>query len=1632
MSEQTDNNAVELERGTYEIIRERLSKHGDDLKGRLGQLNAERKKVFGSIETQLLATERITTENNCLSKDMVPIGKNQFIFGYNVHMGLKTQTQVSDVFSVYRYDSADHQFHVEDASFFNDERFLLDFANLYKFYRETQFAKFAILGPHLFMVFQVGKTAQDIKTFKWALNEGNLTYVDNRSDHEFEYPDQHEFVWTRATRDMHRQGKHPHISILDKVFVETVGGDLTIKIEDNTETGKGVYAEPVDEVDQTLDDAEIYFAEIGNLIVLKIKPYQEDAFRFIVYNNKVKEALRIDVLEDSCVFLPDDHGLIFAQGYYLQTGEFKLFDNQLKDMSFEKRIASPNGEDQLYVFFQKSTGLYLLLSYNLIEQEVKTPIICNGYSFFDDGELIFFKAEEEQKKHHAIQIWQTPYYSPNRTVETENKSYLYKLGNKEIVKAMAECGELIKLINKDDNYDNLYIDLVKHSADIVDSYHWLKKSEAFDLHEPIVKIREAASSAIEEYEKVIRLQKNTREKTTEVFAEADAILQKVKNASAKSIDEFVERLALLRSARGQVLTLKDLRYSQVDSIEAKESQLHQYAEQVSQQCVQFLLKPDALEFYTRKVDKISAKIEKLNKVVEADKIGEDITKVSGELELLIETVSNLKIEDATESTRIINNISGIYSQFNRINANLKRKRKELLSQEGEAEFNSKLKLVNQGITNYLDISNTPEKCDEYLNKLMVQLEELESSFIEFDDYIEKITEKREEIYNAFETKKVRLVEAANNKATSLHQSGERIIKSVKNRLLTLKAVEDINAYMASDLMVEKVRDLEKQLIGLGDTVKADDLGSKLKSSFEEAVRQLKDKQELYVNGENSIQLGKHVFNVNSQKLDLTMVYKDQKMFYHLTGTEFFEEIEDENFLATQDVWEQRLVSENDQVYRSEYLAHEVYKTLLGSNEGQTQERMNEVLQMTDKALTGLVQQHMNKRYDEGYSKGVHDKDSAQILKALVHHHVGAGLLRYPSKTRVLAHLFWEFCLPEEDVQALTQRINGLRSIVKVFPSNSTFNKTTKELNNRINAVDIHRLSDANQWEEAGPYLLTHLIDGSKPPYAFEARHLREQFVLHLKKNRSEKAFEDSLKPFADQPLNKFGMISKWVESYVENSKLADYAEYIEETALILLHRSKFTGAESTAPLSESLEGMLGEHPVLEKGKYSFHLYAFLEKLKGFETSVQHFRQYSSLKKQLVEDKKEELRLSQFKPRVLSSFVRNQLIDEVYLPLIGDNLAKQMGTAGDNKRTDLMGMLLLISPPGYGKTTLMEYMANRLGLVFMKINGPALGHSITSIDPSAANNSAARDELEKLNLAFEMGDNVMIYLDDIQHCHPEFLQKFISLCDAQRKIEGVYKGVNKTYDLRGKKVAVVMAGNPYTESGEKFQVPDMLVNRADVYNLGDIIGGKDQAFEVSYLENSITSNAVISKLNNQSRKDIFQFIRMAESDQAEGIEFEGNYNPDEIRDYVTIFKKMIDVREVILAVNKQYIASAGQANEYRTEPAFKLQGSYRDMNKIVEKLSTVMNDEELQTLLISHYRGESQTLTSDAEFNLLKFKSMFDLLSEEEEARKTEIQEAFKRNQKFAAVGGNEMSFIIQNMETISQSLKSLVQAIEEK
>ncbi|WP_430813872.1 DNA repair ATPase [Carboxylicivirga sp. RSCT41] len=1613
----TDKN-IQLEEGTYEIIKNRLRKSAGELGQRLEQLNTSRKDVFGSIESTLVATDRIGTENNCTPADMVALG-NTLLFGYNVTMGLKTKTSLDDVFSVYNFN--EHAFDQKNMNIINDSQFINDFDNLYEYYKETQFKKFATIGPHLFMVFQTGKSKDDIKAFKWLIKGDHLEYKGNRSTHEFVFPDQHEFKWEKVTREQYVYGEHPHVSIEDKVFVEAVGGDITFKIEDNTDSGYGIYAEEVEVKDQTLDDAEMHYAIIGNLIIIRILPYKENEFRYFVYNSKIQKVQRIDALEDSCVLLPDDQGLIFANGYYLQNGQFKLFDRDIKGLMFERKLASINGEDFLYTFYNQDIGAYVLLIYNLINQRVETPMICNGYSLFDNGELCYFKKPDEPTRHHVIQVWQTPFMTVEHQVAPTNNSRLYKIGNKDVVKAMAECNEVILLVNKDETYADIYGDLVKRCTDVIDSYYWLSEEDAFDIKTPLTEIKESAFSAIAEYEKVRNIRKNTKERIKEVSDKVNEIFSHISKQQIGDIDRYVELLAALRTVRGEVIGLKELRYADLPYIEELENNVEEKTVRLSQDCVTFLLRDEALNSYEEKVNNIRENVGKIAKVSEADDLSDEIIKLAGQLEMLIDIVSNLKIEDATQTTQIINNISGVYSQFNLIKTDLKKQRKSLRAVEAKAEFNSQLKLVEQGMLNYIDLCDSPGKTDEYLSKLMVQLEELEGKFSDFDEFMPTIAERREQVYNAFESKKLSLVEERNRKTTALQSSAERILKAIRSRVSKFKETSEVNGYFASDLMIEKVRDVITQLKELDDSVKADDLESKLKSLKEETIRQIKDRTELFENGANIIKFGNHKFSVNTQALELSMVNKDGSMFYHLTGTNFFEEVKDTEFIATKDIWNQLLPSENNTVYRAEYLAYEIFNASKNKAEGHLS--IADLAELDTKALVEHVQKIMSLRFSEGYSKGVHDIDTAIILKQLLDVYKNAGLLRYPADARAMAEYFWKVYCSEDVRSDLNNNLKGAGLIIKVFPDTHQFDYLLDTLVKMLEEFQAaEQLFNEQSIEDAAHFLFHQMLESDEFIISKAAISHMDGFVAYLRKNRATKTYEESLKPLLKDHPNAYRLITKWVKAYLDME--GKPAEYLNEISITLLLDSKLRKKLIDQPVSSELKGLKGSHQLISENKYQFHFNAFMAKLTGFSRLVvPKFEKYNILKKQLTDSFSEELRLNEFKPRVLSSFVRNKLIDKVYFPLIGNNLAKQIGAEGAGKRTDLMGMLLLISPPGYGKTTLMEYLASRLGIIFMKINGPSIGHTITSLDPSEAENAAAREELEKLNLSFEMGDNVMIYLDDIQHCNPEFLQKFISLCDAQRKVEGVYKGKSKTYDFRGKKVCVVMAGNPYTESGEKFKIPDMLANRADIYNIGDIIGGSDEEFKLSYIENSLTSNPVLNKLASKSQKDLYTLISIAQTGSKDGLEFEASHTPEEVNEYVTVLKKLLTARDVILKVNLEYISSAAQADEYRSEPPFKLQGSYRDMNKISEKILPIMNDQELETLLLSHYRNEAQTLTSGAEANILKFKEIYGVITAEETERWTELKETFVRNNKLKGMGSDKQAaHVLVQMEEIAKGV----------
>ncbi len=1630
MADNDQNNAqaesqdqVQLQGGTYEIIRNRLKGHSKELLQRLQKLNDARKDVFGAVESKLLSSKRISTRNNCVPRDVVPIG-DKFIFGYNVFVGLRTETTLEDVFAVYEWK--DGNFIPCTLDLITDERFEDDFQHLYKFYRLTRFVKFAVMKNHLFMVFRVGKSISDVKTFKWLIRENSIEYLDNRSDHQYVYPSQHDFEWRRVTQDMHRSGKNPHVSIDDRVFVETIGGDLTVKIEDNTETGEGIYSEPVDDPDQTLSDAEIYYAVVGNVILMKIRPYQERQFRHILYNEKLQKAMRLDAVKDSCVLLPEDHGLVFPKGYYLQTGAKKQFETQMEDMVFEKRVASPNGEDYLYVFYNRDSGVYILLSYNIIEQQVSPPVLCNGYSFFDDGTLIYFKAGEEAKKHHAIQIWQTPYYGPDFSIPVKSDSELYKIGNKDIVTCMAECHELMNLVSREEVYAGLYLEVAKKAEEIQDSYFWIGSGDTFVLSKPLAQIDEAASAAVDEFEKVVRTKRNTRVRIEEIARNVRCMIGEIDYEQLDEINQFVEHLTRLRATRGEVISLKDLQYADVDTVESLENEVAEHTDRLSELCAQFLLSEQSLDPYRESINLSGNKVPQVAKAAEAKELESEVEKTANELEMLTDIVSNLKIADATETIAIIDNISLVYSQVNQVKSSLKNKLNELGRVEGQAEFSSQLKLIGQSVINYLDICNTPSKCDEYLTKVTVQLETLESKFADFEEFIVQLAEKREELYNAFESRKVQLVAEHNQRASALMASADRILKGIQNRITNFTAIDEINGYFAADLMIDRIRETVQQLIDLGDNVKAEDLKSKLKTIHQDSIRQLKDKQALYEDGENVIRLGSQRFAVNRQDLEGTIVRKEDDMYFHLTGTGFFERITDERLNETRDVWDSNIVSETNEVYRAEYLAYKLYRQIEGSAEEL------EFVETSDlDGILSRVQAYMGPRYDEGYVKGVHDRDAAGILQALVALRGKIGLLKYSTQARALAAVFWKLSENNQSKQLLNAKIKSMGQACELFGGSDKQENYVEEIAGRLcEFTEKTGLFSADLIDEAAEYLFYELAGDNKFITDQYAASLRGEFESHIKQENYSGKFTRSLDAVSGDPAGNYRLLRDWIHSYVLREGDVSRIEYADEAAALLLSADSSDRIILEESTERQIADMLGTHAMINEGRYDLNYCHFMKKLQHHdEEFVPKFHQYQRCKNELVETYSHELHLEEFQPRVLTTFVRNKLIDQIYLPLIGDNLAKQIGAEGQDKRTDRQGLLLLISPPGYGKTTLMEYVANRLGLTFVKINGPAVGNRVSSVDPDEAPNAASREELKKLNLAFEMGDNVMIYVDDIQHTNPEFLQKFISLCDAQRKVEGVYKGHSKTYDLRGKRVCVIMAGNPYTESGERFKIPDMLANRADVYNIGDIVGDNYDQFVASYIENCLTSNPVLEKLARRSQNDVYVIMRVAETGQQDGIEFEDNYSAEELDEHLSTMKKLYVVRDVVLKVNRQYILSAGQSEQYRTEPPFLLQGSYRNMNRIAGRVLPIMNERELWTLIYSTYEQDAQTLTTGTEANLLKFSELTERLTPEQAQRWEDIKKTFGRNLLLGGDAEDNVGKVVRQLNAFSAGLDSLKEVI---
>ncbi|AGL21498.1 DNA repair ATPase [Actinoplanes sp. N902-109] len=1567
-----------LDAGTYEVLRARLGAHAKELAAGAETLNARRTATFGGQQMRLLGTERIRTGNNCVARDAVQVG-GALLLGCNVFVGLRSETTVADVFAVHRLTDGTFQ-PATVPGLLDDPAFQRDFAELYRYYRGTRLLQLRRWDGLLLAVFQTGARADDLKVLRWRLGtDGSVSYQDNRGERDHVFPPAHDFEWTPTTREQHVLGRHPHVSIEDEVFVEAVGGTLTVKVENNTEDGEGIYAEPVDEPLQSLADAEIAYARIGALILVRVLPYKEDVHRYLVFHTRTRDVVRLDGIGQACRRLPDDQGIIFPGGCYLATGTGKTFDADVSELEFERVVRSVNGEDVLYVFHARATGRYLLLPYNVIRKEVAGPITCHGWSLFEDGTLVVFRAgSDEPARVHPVQIWQTPYVADTyAAAQPVGTGPLPRIGNADLVRGIADTLSVARMIDEMTPSGPVFEAIIQACTRITDTYHWIGDPELENLAAPLAEVRAAAGQVLAEFETVQELTAQAAAAVAETDATVTALIRRAEGTTPAHVDGWVEQLTALREAQGQVVTLREMRYADTARLDDLSTSLAAALDTAARRAVGFLQREEAFTGYRQAVDQLVADAAGIATVAEATGIAGQLTAQSDGLQVVTEVVGGLTIADATVRIGILERLGEVLGGVNRARATLDGRRRELAAGENRAAFAAEFTLLNQSVAGALALADTPPRCDEQVAKLMVQVEALESRFGGIDDFADQLSAKRIEVHEAFAARRQMLLDERTQLINRLVASAQRTVAAVQRQSAALTSVPEVNTYFATNPLVTKVREVADELRALGDPVRSAELDDQLQAARQEAARALRDRLDLYDADGTTITLGRHRFAVNTQPAELTLVPDGPELVFAITGTDYRAPVRSESFQRTRHFWDQPLVSESAELSRAEYRAACLF-------EGETEPG-----------------------YDEGYERGVHDHDAALILAALRRLHADAGLLRYPARVRAAAQLFWAG-EPEERRASWAVRAASLVRVRDLFGAAAELTELSTALAHAAGAEPA-----------VGEYLVEELA--ATPP-GFVTSAGARTFLDRFHRS-APPSYADDLRALADDPVAQRQLVHAWLTAFRRSRPEAgDDSDVTEAVAIELTAVERY---ESGAAISETVEGLRSVHPRIADGRLTVRLDEFLDRARRFRVErVPAFRAYQRERAALAAAERDRLRLAEHQPAVLSAFVRNRLLDTVYLPLIGDNLARQLGPAG--------GLLLLISPPGYGKTTVMEYVAQRLGLILVKVNGPALGHAVTSLDPAQAPDATARQEVEKISFALEMGTNVLLYLDDIQHTSPELLQKFVSLCDGQRRMEGVWDGRTRTFDLRGKRFAVCMAGNPYTESGRRFRIPDMLANRADVWNLGDVLSGREDVFEMSYLENALTANPVLAPLAARDRADLPLLVRLAEGDDAVRPDrLSHRYSAAELSQVLSVLRKMVHVQRVVLRVNRAYIASAGQADGSRTEPPFQLQGSYRNMIKLAGRIIPAMNADELEVLLDDHYLGEAQTLTSGAEANLLKLAELRGRLTPGQQDRWAEVKAAFLRDQARGGPADDPMTRAIGAIDQLSTQLAAVEQAIRD-
>ncbi|MFC6592935.1 DNA repair ATPase [Deinococcus lacus] len=671
------------EGGSYEVLRRRLSALAKGLEERAADLNTRRLAEFGDSKTTLLGRLRIMTDDNSVGRDIIQVGE-LLLFGFNVSRATGGAVNLGDVFGLYRLVQTGEGYEVEPvplaSSFLADPTFGRDFEELYAYYKNARLLQLTQRGDKLLMAFQMGERSSDMRVFRWAVSpRGEVRYLDARGSADLTYPPPFDFAWTRATREMEVSGRFPHLNILDTIFVGTGQGVLTVKTENNTETDKGIFAEPLDDNTQSLDDAQIEFARVGTLILLRVLPYREKHWRGLIYNTLTRRVTRMDAITQACIQLPEDHGLLFPGGYYLQGGDHRTFDAEMDGMQFERLQRSPNGEDVLYTFYEHEEGLSALFTYNLIARELQSPLFAHGHALLSDGRMVLFHDEgAEATRVHPMQVWQTPFVSDEYAASRPpSGTELGKLGNAALVRGISDLYQLARDIENPEVSAERYQALTAQTRKLFDAHHWFSGEVSPGLGDVLHEVSAAGENILDEFEKVQAMRAQAEAALNTARAEQKQLLGTLHPEDWDDIQPFVDALGAITAQRGKLLTIREQRYMDTAAIDALSTELGEAQTRIGTATGEFLAGPEALKPLSEEVKALSARADAAKSARELGEVLGDLGRVGAGLDTLSELLTRLPVDDATGRTRVLEGISGIYASLNALRAGADGRRKAL-------------------------------------------------------------------------------------------------------------------------------------------------------------------------------------------------------------------------------------------------------------------------------------------------------------------------------------------------------------------------------------------------------------------------------------------------------------------------------------------------------------------------------------------------------------------------------------------------------------------------------------------------------------------------------------------------------------------------------------------------------------------------------------------------------------------------------------------------------------------------------------------------------------------------------------------------------------------------------------------